>query len=239
MKLDDATAVVTGAASGIGKALANKLAARGTKLVLADIDADSLQAVADRLGAVAVPTNVADPIAMDRLAEQAPDARLICLNAGIQSTHPGPVWEAPHEEWERVLATNLGGVVNGLRAFVPRLLSAGAPAHILITASLAGLATWPGGGPYAASKHAAVAVAEQVALSLANTPLAVTVLCPALVRSGMSDVGEDPVGTADAALQGLADGRFIVMPDEWRHAVRERGERLASGQPPAMPQSSG
>jgi NAD(P)-dependent dehydrogenase (short-subunit alcohol dehydrogenase family) len=235
MELDGVTAVVTGAASGIGEALASRLAERRARLVVADIDAERLRAVAGRLGALAVPTDVADPAAMERLAEQAADTRLVCLNAGMVSAHPGPVWEAPPEEWERVLAVNLGGVVNGLRAFVPRLLSAGAPAHILVTASLAGLATWPGGGPYAASKHAVVAVAEQAALSLADTGVGLTVLCPALVRSRMSEVGEDPLDTADAALRGLEERRFVVMPDEWRGAVRQRGHRLSSGIYPVMP----
>lgn len=229
------TAVVTGAANGIGHALATRLASRDASLVLADIDADNLQAVAGQLGAIAVHTDVADPTAMERLAEHAADARLVCLNAGIVSAHAGPVWETSPSEWDRVLAVNLGGVVNGLRAFVPRLLTAGAPAQILITASLAGLATWPGGGPYAASKHAVVTVAEQAALSLANTPVDVTVLCPALVRSGMSDVGDDPLDIADMALQGIAERRFIVMPHEWRNAVRQRCQQLASGHQPILP----
>lgn len=230
------TAVVTGAASGIGRALATRLADQGARLVLADIEEDRLRAVADRLGATAVHTDVADPAAMERLAEHAADARLVCLNAGIVSAHAGPVWAAPPAEWDGVLAVNLGGVVNGLRAFVPMLLSAGEPAQVLITASLAGLATWPGGGPYAASKHAVVAVAEQAALSLADTPVDVAVLCPALVRSGMSDIGDDPLDIADQALGGLAEGRFILMPDEWRDAVRERGARLASGHQPKPPE---
>ena len=135
------------------------------------------------------------------------------------------------------MQVNLGGVVNGLRAFVPRLVEAGRPAGILITASLAGLATWPGGGPYAASKHAVVAVAEQAALALASSPVAVTVLCPALVRTGMSEIGDDPHGVAAAAIDGMAQHQFIVAPPEWQSAVRQRGVRLASGATPELPHS--
>ena len=80
---------------------------------------------------------------------------LLCLNAGVLSTSMGAPWEASPAEWDRVLGVNLHGVVNGLRAFVPLLLERDQPSHILITASLAGALTWSGGGPYAASKHAA------------------------------------------------------------------------------------
>lgn len=230
------TAVITGAASGIGAALAERLAARGARLVLADVAADRLNQIAHRLGATPIVVDVSSPEDVERLAKAASDARLVCLNAGVTSTSPGPVWEAPPEEWQRVLGVNLGGVVNGLRCFIPRLLRAGEPAHILITASLAGLAAWPGGGPYAASKHAVVAVAEQAALSLADTPVGVTVLCPALVKSAMSQFGDDPHDVADDALDAVANGAFVAVPPEWADAIRQRGERLAAGPPPVVPE---
>jgi NADP-dependent 3-hydroxy acid dehydrogenase YdfG len=228
-------AVVTGAASGIGAELARQLAERGVRLVLADRDAEPLSALADRLSAEAVVMDVADPADNDRLAAVAGVPDLVCLNAGVSSALAAPVWETTPEEWRRVLDVNLGGLVNGLRAFVPRLLAAGGPRRLLITASLAGLATWPGGGGYAASKHGAVAVAEQAALALAGTDVSVSVLCPALVRTGMSAVGQDPAVVATAALNASAEGRFLLMPDEWTDAVRARGERLAAGLPPELP----
>lgn len=229
------TAVVTGAASGIGRALARELRARGADLVVADRDAENLERLADELAARAVPIDVADPEANGRLAELAGPAAVLCLNAGIVSTHAGAVWEAPPDEWRRVLDVNLGGVVNGLRAFVPGMLASGQRHRILITASLAGLATWPGGGPYAASKHAVVTVAEQAALALVGQPITVTVCCPALVRTGMSDIGDDPADVAAEALRGIDDGRFIVLPEEWKDAVRERAERLTTGTMPEPP----
>lgn len=237
LNLAGIVAVITGAAGGIGAALADRLAARGAHLVLSDIAREPLETVAERLAATAVVTDVSNAGDLDELAKVAGDARVVCLNAGVTSTEEGPPWEASPQEWNRVLGTNVGGVVNGLRAFVPRLLARPEPSRILITASLAGLATWPGGGPYAASKHAVVAVAEQAALALENTPVEVSVLCPALVRTGMSDLGEDPLDVAEAALDALFSKRFVIMPDEWRDAVRERGARLARGLPPTIPRA--
>jgi NADP-dependent 3-hydroxy acid dehydrogenase YdfG len=233
--LDITSAVVTGAASGIGRALATRLAAAGTHLVLADVHATALAEVAADLHAAAIPTDVADPTAMQQLAATSPDADLVCLNAGIVGTALGAPWEADPSEWDTLLAVNLGGVVNGLRAFVPRLLASGRPSHILITASLAGLATFPGGGAYAATKHAVVAVAEQAALALADTPVGVTMLCPALVRSAMSPTGVDPADVADEALRAVHDGTFAVVPAEWQAAVLQRAEDLVHGRPPTPP----
>jgi NAD(P)-dependent dehydrogenase (short-subunit alcohol dehydrogenase family) len=229
------TAVVTGAASGIGRALAGVLADRGSRLVLADCDGDALHRVATELGAEAVVMDVASLADYERLAMVAAAPDLVCLNAGVSSAQAEPVWQTPPEDWQRTLDVNLGGVVNGLRTFVPRLLDAGGPRRLLITASLAGLATWPGGGAYAASKHAVVAVAEQAALALAGTEVSVTLLCPSLVRSGMSEVGADPVAVAQAALDATVRGQFASVPPEWAAAVRARGERLAEGLAPVVP----
>lgn len=233
--MDITSAVVTGAASEIGRALAGQLAATGARLVLADVRAPALADVAAALGAVAVPTDVADPRAVQALAAAAPDAELVCLNAGMVGSALGPPWEVEPPEWDRVMAVNVGGVVNGLRAFVPRLMASGRAGHVLITASLAGLATFPGGGAYGASKHAVVAIAEQAALALADTPVGVTVLCPALVRTAMSPMGDDPADIAELALAAVHEGRFAVVPQEWRVAVRKRAEHLASGAPPVPP----
>jgi 1-deoxy-11beta-hydroxypentalenate dehydrogenase len=229
------TAVVTGAASGIGRALAVVLADRGSRLVLADRDGDALHRVAAELGADAVVMDVASPVDFERLAAVAAAPDLVCLNAGVSSTQAEPVWRTPPDDWQRILGVNLGGVVNGMRTFVPRLLAAGGPRRLLVTASLAGLATWPGGGAYAASKHAVVAVAEQAALALAGTDVSVTLLCPSLVRTAMSEVGADPVVVAETALDATVRGQFVVIPPEWATAVRTRGERLAAGLAPELP----
>jgi NAD(P)-dependent dehydrogenase (short-subunit alcohol dehydrogenase family) len=231
------TAVITGAARGIGLALAEALADRGHRLVLGDVDAASLRAEAERLGAdAAVTTDVADPESMDRLAAVARTPDLLCLNAGVISVDGGAPWESGPEEWDRVLGVNLGGVVNGLRTFVPPMLERSTPSSILITASLAGLLTWPGGGPYAASKHAVTAVAEQAAMAPTGTVLSVTVLCPALVRTGMSDEGDDPAEVARLALEAVDQRRFSVVPGEWVAALQERAVTIATGRRPTTPE---
>ena len=228
-----ASAVVTGAASGIGLALAARLAASGHRVHLADVAPTTK--LARSLGAVPHRVDVSDPDQVEALAAQTADATVVCLNAGVVGAELGAPWEAPPEEWSRLLGVNLLGVVNGLRAFVPRMLESEQPRRVLITASLAGLLTFPGGGAYAASKHAVVAVAEQAALALAGTHVSVTLLCPALVRSAMSEVGEDPDDVAAAALEAAAAGTFLVVPDEWTHAMIARTSTLLSGQPPEMP----
>ena len=147
----------------------------------------------------------------------------------------GPVWLTPPDQWAQVMVVNFGGVINGLLAFVPRMLADNERHHILITASLAGLATWPGGGAYAASKHAVVTVAEQTALELTDSRVTVTVSCPALVRSGMSTEGVEPDEVAVEALDATGRGEVTVVPTEWRQAVRDRGVRLAAGERPRLP----
>lgn len=229
------TAVVTGAASGIGRALAEALHLRGVRLVLADVDADALAVVATRLDATGVTTDVSDPAAMDALATRSPGARLICLNAGVVGRSLGAPWEVPADEWDHVFAVNVGGVVNGLRAFVPGLLAAGEPAHVLITGSLAGLAVFPGGGAYGPSKHAVTAVATHAAMALADTPVRVCMLCPALVSTGMSPDGVDPALVAGHAVAALDDDTFAVVPEEWQAAVVAQVERIAAGHRPAPP----
>ena len=115
------------------------------------------------------------------------------------------------------------------------MTAADRPAHIVITASLAGLLTFPSGGAYAATKHAVVAIAEQTALLLSDTPVTVSVLCPALVRSAMSEIGDDPRDVAATALAATRAGRFLVMPDEWRTSVQARTQHLIAGEAPNIP----
>ncbi len=230
------SALVTGAASGIGLALSTLLSEGGHRLQLFDIDADALARAASELDAESsVVGDVADPSAIQDLADSVGAVDLLCLNAGVTSSFSGAPWNASPQEWDRVLGVNLLGVVNGLRSFVPLMLERKDPSQILITASLAGAATWPGGGPYAASKHAVLAVAEQASLELADTHVAVTVLCPALVRTGMSDQGDDPHDIAVLALAAVAEGRFAVLPSEWASAIEKRAETLVSGCAPDAP----
>lgn len=227
------TAVVTGAANGIGRALSGQLASEGCTVHLADI-APSHDAAAE-IGGISHLLDVADPDAVQRFAETVGDVDLICLNAGIVGASLGAPWEAPPQEWTRLLDVNVCGVVNGLRSFIPPLLESGRPGSIMITASLAGLVTFPGGGAYAATKHAVVAVAEQTALALADSNITVTLLCPALVRTAMSPVGDDPNDVARLALAALRSAQFLVAPAEWSKAIAQRGSRLVDGEFPEVP----
>ena len=235
MNLTGQSAVVTGGAGGIGLALARQLGRMGARVTLADINASAVEAAARAVGGTAVVADVSRWPDNAALAELVRAPRVLCLNAGVVGQQADPVWATAPEEWSRVLSTNLDGVQNGLRAFVPDMLADGKPHSILITGSLAGLLAWPGGGAYGASKHAVSALAEQAALALAGTRVSVTLLCPALVRSGMSCEGADPDVVAAHAIEAMALGRFAVVPSEWAPAMRERAHLLSDGLQPRIP----
>lgn len=193
--LEGRTAVVTGAASGIGFALARRFVYEGMHVVMADVDRASLETARRELGdhTIAQVTDVASAESVNELAQRVfnefGEVHLLCNNAGVAGNAPVPIWETPLETWHWVLNVNLMGIIHGLRAFVPRMLASGAPGHIVNTASLAGLLAFPQGGPYAASKHAAVVVSELLALQLAerDVPIGVSVLCPAWVNTRILD----------------------------------------------------
>lgn len=187
-------AVVTGAASGIGRALAVACGQRGMAVVAADIEEPALRQTQQLLQAQGVPCvtqlcDVADAAQVHALADASWSAygRVDWLfnNAGVAVL--GPVWESTPDDWAWVLGVNLMGVVHGVRAFVPRMLAAGTPAHVVNTASAAGLATLAGSGVYCASKHAVVALSEclQHDLRAAGSPIGVSVLCPSLLPSAI------------------------------------------------------
>jgi NAD(P)-dependent dehydrogenase (short-subunit alcohol dehydrogenase family) len=193
--LEGRTAVVTGAASGIGFALARRFVEEGMRVVMADVDHASLETARRELGdhTIVQVTDVASAESVNELAQRVFDeldeVHLLCNNAGVAGNAPVPIWETPLETWQWVLNVNLMGIIHGLRAFVPRMLASGAPGHIVNTASLAGLLAFPQGGPYAASKHAAVVATELLALQLAelDAPIGVSVLCPAWVNTRILD----------------------------------------------------
>jgi NAD(P)-dependent dehydrogenase (short-subunit alcohol dehydrogenase family) len=150
-ELSGKVAVVTGAASGIGRALADCFAAEGMRVVLADIETDPLRAAERELresGAevITVQTDVAKSESVADLAdvtlERFGAVHVVCNNAGV-STSMGPVWERSLADWEWVLGVNLWGVIHGIRTFVPILLRQGVKAHIVNTASIAGLLAYP------------------------------------------------------------------------------------------------
>ena len=165
--LTDRPAVVTGAGSGLGAGLAVVLAQRGAVVVAADIEGASAEATAAEIigsggRAEGVALDVTDSAAVDALAARVNDelgpVAVLCNNAGVFAG--GLVWESTDDDWEWVLGVNVGGIANGIRAFVPRMLAAGRPAHVLNTASLAGMVSAPLSGVYVTSKFAAVGLTE-------------------------------------------------------------------------------
>ena len=190
------TAVITGAGSGLGFALARALAAERARLVIADINAADLQAVERELCASGATVtscicDVAWPGSLDALATQARErfgaVHLLFNNAGVSVS--GPIWEGTEADWKWMIGVNLLGVVNGVRSFVPAMLAHGEPAHIVNTASVAGLISPPGFSAYTVTKHAVVALSEVLYQDLRkqNAKVGVSVLCPAYFPTRISD----------------------------------------------------
>jgi NAD(P)-dependent dehydrogenase (short-subunit alcohol dehydrogenase family) len=178
-------AVVTGAASGIGRALSEKLLGEGMSVVLADVEASTLQAAADALDGdrvAAVVCDVADPASVDDLATATLDrfgaAHLVCLNAGVSGTF-GRAWVTSAEEWRWVFDVNVWGGINGIRSFVPILLEQ-EEGHIVSTGSAACFEALPGMGAYAGSKHAVLGISEALRreLDAAGGRVGVSVFIP-------------------------------------------------------------
>lgn len=229
-ELKGRTAVITGAGSGIGAALARRAAAEGMNVVLADIQLADAAQVAGEIGAdraLAVHCDVADEASVTALADAAyarfGSVDLLCNNAGIV---PGGrhrrVWEYTPGDWHWSIGVNLYGVVHGLRAFVPRMIAQGTPAHILNTASVAGVVSGSGSACYGAAKHAVVRATEALYAGLREeqVPIGVTMLCPGLVRTRIYDAERlRPAEFADAAPQAESAELDAMREDLYRHAT--------------------
>jgi NAD(P)-dependent dehydrogenase (short-subunit alcohol dehydrogenase family) len=189
------TAVVTGAASGIGLALAERLVAEGMRVVMSDVDPKRLADAAGRIRVegeiLAVAGDVSRWEDVERLAAEAASAfgpvHLLCNNAGVQSS--GTVWEYELRDWRWLLGVNLWGVIHGIKAFVPGMIEHGSQAHVVNTSSVGGLVTFPGMAPYAASKSAVIAISESLHLDLRahDVPIGVSVLCPGPTMSDLRE----------------------------------------------------
>jgi NAD(P)-dependent dehydrogenase (short-subunit alcohol dehydrogenase family) len=189
-------AVVTGAASGIGRALAHRLAGEGMRVALGDVDTDALRRVADELrdagqSAIAVACDVSRLDDVARLARETLAAfdrvDVLCNNAGVARHTGEAIWELTDKDWQWLLGVNVWGVIHGVRVFVPIMLAQPEGGHVVNTASVAGLVS--GGGAYGATKHAVVALSENLYLELERrTPrVGVSCLCPGLVASRIVD----------------------------------------------------
>ena len=218
--LDGKVAVVTGAASGIGRSLAGRLTTEGMHVVLADVEESALREAVAGIGgdAVAFTTDVTSMAAVEALAEFAfatfGAVHVLCNNAGV--FQGGLMWECTDADFEWTLGVNVMGIVHGVRAFVPRMLAAGTEGHVVNTVSMAGLATTPFSGPYDVSKFAAMAATECLAHDLASVgaPIRVSAVCPGLVDTGISRSRRNRPAALDSPQsdggafveQALADG---------------------------------
>ena len=235
MELEGAVAVVTGAASGIGRSLARALALdAGAAVVTADIDGTGAEAVAEEIAAkagagtltgFAAGVDVTDEAAVvaliDRVEESLGPIELWCGNAGI--SFAGGV-ERPGEEWNRVWDVNVMAHVIACRHLVPRWVERGS-GHLLVTASAAGLLTGLGTASYAVTKHAAVALAEWIAITHGDDGVRVSCLCPQGVRTPMTESDGvlgvtqvqalglmEPEEVAAKTLEALREDRFLILP---------------------------
>jgi len=203
-------AVITGGASGIGKAMAEHFAGRGLRLVLADIEVATLdRTVAEFTAAgaevVGVPTDVAKAEQIEALAEAAyarfGTVNILCNNAGVVKR--GLSWELTLEDWQWVIDVDLWSVINGIRSFVPRMIAGGEAGHIVNTASTAGLAAFPNIAPYDVAKSGVVALSEAVwhELHAAGASIGVSVLCPGIVATRIGESERNRPGAAPAEKQ--------------------------------------
>ena len=240
--LQGKVAVITGGASGIGRAVARRAAAEGMKVVIADIEEGALKQAERELtsqgtDAIAVATDVADAASVRELRERAlrryGAVHLVHNNAGVGGG--GPIWEVPEEDWRWIVGVNLWGVIHGVAAFVPLLVEQG-EGHVVNTASIAGLTTAPFIGPYNATKQAVVAISETLYKDLEAAGVSgvgVSVLCPGFVQTRIADAGRNRPDWAPArdvenaeevraTIQDLVDGGIppSVVADMVLDAVR-------------------
>lgn len=210
------TVVITGGASGIGRALAHRFGRAGMKVVLGDIEAEALDKVVaelegdgvDTLGRV---TDVADADDVEGLALDAVEhfgaVHVVCNNAGVAGG--GRLWEIPLNEWKWVLGVNLWGVIHGVRSFVPRIIEAG-EGHVVNIASMAGMVSAPGMSPYNVSKFGVVTLSETLffELQMTHPGIGVSVVCPGWVNTRIHEA--DRNRPADLA----PDEARQLTPDE-------------------------
>jgi NAD(P)-dependent dehydrogenase (short-subunit alcohol dehydrogenase family) len=219
MEMDDfrdRVAVITGGGGGIGAALADAFAARGARLVLADLDEAAAERVAAPLRArgvevLTVATDVGERSSVEALADAAErrfgGVHIVCNNAGVATF--GEIAGATHADWVFTMRVNFWGVVHGVETFVPRLLAAGAGGHVVNTASMAGLVGMQWLGIYCASKFAVVGLTEALHRELKPHGIGVSVLCPMIVAT---NINENSVRNRPAELSN--PGEPVVPPAE-------------------------
>jgi len=227
----DKVAVITGAASGIGYGLAERAAKEGMKVVLADVEEDALAQAEKNIkalgvDALAVKTDVSKADDVKALADKTLDAfgavHLLCNNAGVGGG--SGAWQSTLADWQWTLGVNLWGVIHGVHYFVPIMLKQGNECHIVNTASMAGLITYPGSDTYMVSKHGVVALSEALCyeLRIAGSKIEVSVKCPGYIRTNIMDCERNrPVELANKPGEGIdiSDPQIQAMMRAGRQAV--------------------
>jgi NAD(P)-dependent dehydrogenase (short-subunit alcohol dehydrogenase family) len=235
-RIEERVAVVTGAASGIGLAIAQALAGEGARLLMADIDAATLDAAAATVRAIgaevaSIQLDVRDPVAVERAGYEAMDRfgglHIAVNNAGI--VNGGTSWELPLEAWRAVLDVNLWGVIHGIRGFIPRILETGTEGHVVNVASMASVTALAGIGPYTVAKHGVLGLSDVVRAELAasGSPVGVSVVFPGRIRSGMNPIGTvEPSTVALNVIDAVRRDRPYVFTDD--HSASDVRDRLES-----------
>lgn len=258
------TAVVTGAASGIGLAMVERFAAARMNVVMADIEKDNLSQQAERLAALQhnvlpVVTDAMRRESIDNLFSEAVSTfgkvHILCNNAGVVTGGISPpIWEVPDADWEWVMGVNFDGVLHGLRRFVPHMIEHGEPGHIVNTASVA--AFMPAGGTYGVSKHGVLVVSEALHRDLAaqGSAIGASVLCPGWVNTKIAEAERNrpqnltsshnpdgaPLDMGDALLKGrqpsdIADQVFTSIEQERFYILPHKDwDQVALGRTQAM-----
>lgn len=224
MDLKGQGVVVTGAAGGIGAAIAARFAAEGARVVVNDIDATRARECAERIGAYAVPGDAASTSGVTDLVtaarERLGSIDVFCANAGIET---GSGLETSDADWARALDVNVMAHIRAARLLVPTWLATGG-GRFVVTASAAGLLSMIGSAPYSVTKHAAVAFAEWMSITYRHRGVTTHAICPQGVRTRMleqagpltelltRDRALEPEEVADALLEAMSEGRFLVLP---------------------------
>ena len=233
-QLEGRTAVVTGAASGIGLAVVEAFARAGLHIVMADVDEDNLRSHAARLAALgadvlAVTADVRDPDAVERVGAAAVERfgklHVAVNNAGV--VNGGYSWEIPLEDWHRVLDIDLWGVIHGIRSFVPRILASEEEGHVVNTASMAAVLSLGRLGPYTVAKHGVLGLSDVLRAELVSlhAPVGVSVVMPGMIKTGMNPIGTVSSATVAAnIMDAIRRRRSYVFTDD--HSAEQVEERL-------------
>jgi NAD(P)-dependent dehydrogenase (short-subunit alcohol dehydrogenase family) len=221
--------VVTGGASGIGRALAERMAAEGASVVVNDLDDRAAARVAKTIGGIAIPGDAASAGGVQALVDGATQSLgrvdVFFANAGIGSTGEGDSLQTTDESWDRIFSVNVLAHVRAARLLIPAWLADGCGGRFVVTASAAGLLTMVGSAPYSVTKHAAVAFAEWLSVTYGDRGIDVHAICPQAVRTPMlTSAGEragqvlrangliEPEEVAQALVDAVHDRRFLVLP---------------------------